>query len=689
MKAHLSRLALLGCSLAVLPSVGMAADEDLFFTELPLVASVSRLPQKLSEAPGAVTVIDRDMIRASGARNFADLLRLVPGFQVTPPNQEGAVVAYHGLSNEEYTPRVQVLIDGRSQYSPLFNSGVNWNLLPVVLENIDRIEVMRGSNTVSYGSNAFLGVVNIITLDASQTQGWMLSTNYGNASVRDQTVRWGGKAGTADVRLTYRQLNDDGMSKMFDSGKWFDPHDSRHSKVLDVRVDAPVTDRDELQLTLSHAEEVSQFGRPASQSDPYRDLSQNSTALSAEWRHALGGGQEIKLRYSHVEDWASSRYKELVSYKDRSQVQRTYYNPANPGGASHTDELEFQHTAKSSEKARFVWGLGARHNEVSSYQQFSSNDWKQRNAYRTFGNFEWRPARDWVFNLGGSYEHDTVVGELFDPRGSISYHLLKDHTLRLILSRAHRTPSLYEAYGNTSKAAAGTTQPVDRTYYATPGIKAERIDTLELGYLGEFKPWRASVDLRGFHERIPNRITIIPSKLPLWAADSRDEGYLLPNGRNDTALNLERIVIQGYEYQLRWQPLEQTRLLYNYAYIRTYAFLSSEDVVVDAPNNISKISRQTTESAPRRSQSAMIIQKLPFDLEASVMYYKSGWMRWRRNSYTSPYERVDWRLAMPLRLGSTKAELAYMAQMSNHNMQGRRESRLATEIHWLTLRLDF
>ena len=224
---HPSALALAIAS-ALFSANGQSAEEDIFFSDLPVVASVTRLPQPLSEAPGAVTVIDRDMIRAPGARNFADLLRLVPGFQVTPPNQEGAVVAYHGLSNEEYTPRVQVLIDGRSQYSPLFKSGVNWNLLPVVLENIDRIEVMRGSNTVSYGSNAYLGVVNIITLDASQTQGWMISANHGNASIRDETLRWGGKAANADIRMTYRQLSDDGFRKMYDGGLgWFDPHDSR------------------------------------------------------------------------------------------------------------------------------------------------------------------------------------------------------------------------------------------------------------------------------------------------------------------------------------------------------------------------------------------------------------------------------------------------------------------------------
>lgn len=666
-----------------------AADESLYFSDLPMVASVSRLPQRLSEAPGSVTVIDRDLIRASGARNFADLLRLVPGFQVTPPNQDSAGVAYHGLSNEEYTPRVQVLIDGRSQYSPLFNSGVNWNLLPVVLENIERIEVIRGSNTVSYGSNAFLGVVNIITQDASQTQGWMVAANHGNASIRDETVRWGGRSGPVDVRMTYHQLADSGFRKMFDAGRWIDPHDSRHAQVFDLRVDAPLSDRDELQFTLSHAYDVSQFGRPNSLGDPFRDLSQSSTALSGQWRRLLGDGSELKLRYSHVEDWASGAYLERVSFRDNNNVQQTFFNPANPGGESRVDEIDFEHLFSPSARTRFVWGAGGKWTAVSSYYQFSNTDWQQRSSHRLFGNLEWRPGRDWLFNLGASFEHDSVVGELFDPRASVSYHLAQDHTLRLVAARAHRTPSLYEAYGNTSKAAAGTVSPVDRTYYAKPGIKAERIDTLELGYLGHYKPWRASFDLRAFHERSPNRITIIPYAPPANAADDKEEGPGLPYGRADAALNLERVIIQGYEYQLNWQALESTRLLYSHAYIRTYAFLTSEAMVVDAANNIPKISRQTSESAPRNSQSLMLIQKLPFDVEASVMYYKSGWMRWRRNSFTSPYERVDWRLAWPFKLGGTRAEVAYTAQMANHTMEGRRETRVANEMHWFSVRLDF
>lgn len=683
-----------------------AQDEGIYFSDLPVVASVSRLPQALSEAPGAVTVIDREMIRASGARNLADLLRLVPGFQVTPPNQDSAVVAYHGLSNEEYTPRVQVLIDGRSQYSPLFRSGVNWNLLPVALENIERIEVVRGSNSVSYGSNAFLGVVNVITMDASQTRGWLISGNHGNASVRDQTIRWGGKSGEADIRLTVQRLGDDGFRKMQDGSKWIDPHDSRHASLVDLRVDMPISSQDELSVNFSHAEDVSQYGRPNSSSDPFRDYSQNSTALSVEWRRALGDGEEMRLRYSHVQDWASGRYLEAVSYDNPAgkKVNFTALNQFNYG-ESLTDELEFQRIMKFSPALRGVWGAGAKYLSLYAPGQFDGKGWQERESGRTFGNLEWRPDDAWLLNWGASIEYDSIAHWMFDPRASVSYHLTPSHTLRFIVSRAHRSPSMYETSGDARKTSGENGASLDRTYLAAPGLKPERIDTLELGYLGELKPMRASLDVRLFHERIPNRIQIVPYALSEANADDRDtlcsrvgagsncpiiNGSNFPYGRADAALNLERVVIQGYEYQLKWQPFETTRMIYSHAYIRTYANLTDESLIADSVGlNTTKIARQTSESAPRNSQSAMLIQRFPFDIEGSVMYYKGGWMRWLRNSYTSPYERIDWRLAKAFKLGGLNAEVAYTAQMANHSMDGRRSTRIANEVHWLSLRLEY
>lgn len=695
-------LAILASSAA---NTARAQDDELYFSKLPVVASVSRLAQPLSEAPGAVTVIDSEIIRASGARNLSDLLRLVPGFAVTPPNQNGAIVAYHGLIGEEYTPLVQVLIDGRSQYSPLFKSGVNWNLLPVALEDIERIEVMRGSNTVAYGSNAFLGVINIITQHPALARGWMVSSNHGNQKIDDSSLRWGGRAGNSDIRFTYRQQNDSGLRKLFDNNKWIDPHDSRHNYLLDLRVDTALNDRDELLVNVSHMEDVSQFGRFNNASDPARDRSQNSSAISAEWRRTFSAEEDMRLRFSHASDWSSERYLSTISFTNTANANITFPALIQGGGKSSRSELEFQHTLAPFKNTRLNWGISWQQSGVSSYEQFSTNVWQNRSTARTFGNLEWRPEKSWLFNAGASLEHDSIYGYAVDPRLSASYHLTPDHTLRLVASRAHRTPSLYESRGNTTVSPlSGASHPMDRSYFADPNLQPEKVTTVELGYLGQFKPIRASVDLRFFNESLPNRIVVVPTALPVYAGDDREalnnvqrlallNGTIYPYGRADASVNLERVSIRGYEQQWRWQPFETTRLLYGHAYTTIYASMDQSQVADFSFNsdisNAGKISRQTRDSAPRHSTSAMLIQQLPYNLEASVMYYKQSFMRWRRNSYTPPFERIDFRLAWAFRSGSQRGEVAYVAQSANHFQYGSRETRIVDEMHWLTLRLDY
>lgn len=675
-------LGMLAAEVTSTPAVA-SEDEDLYFSSLPIVATVSRLPQALEDAPGAVTVIDREMIRQSGVRQVSDLLRLVPGFFVTPHNQDPPRVVYHGLSNEANSPRVQVLVDGRSQYSPLFRSGVNWNLLPVALEDIERIEVIRGSNSAAYGSNAFMGVVNIITQDASQARGWMFAASHGNQSIRDETVRWGGRIGSADVRVTYQQQGDDGLKLMEVSGRWFDPHDSRHAKLLDLRADLALNDRDELRFGLSQASDISQFGRPNDQAEIFRDFSQSSTAINLDWRRVLSADEEIKALLYHGEDWGSDHYL-------ATEAGLTYY--VNNGGKSANTQVELQHRLVPWQSTRLVWGIGLGNEKVRSPRQFFSNEPKLRQVGRLFGNLEWRPAPDWLLNLGANLAHDSISGQVFDPRGSISYHLGAEQTLRLVAARAHRTPSLAEARGDSRDVA--TNGPVmSRNFLATPGLQAERMDTLETGYLAEFRKLRASLDVRVFYERIPNRIQLAP--YALTPPNCEFPAALLNGapwnvcGRADTALNNEKVTVRGYEYQARWQPFDSTRLTFSHAFIKIASSLDNEGAIADGADNIEKISRHTEQSAPRHSSSAMLMQRLPLGLEASVMYYKVGFMRWTRNSLVNPYERVDWRLAYPFRSGPLRGEIAYTAQASNGSHDGLRESRIVTGTHWLTLRLGF
>ncbi|MEQ1662721.1 MAG: TonB-dependent receptor plug domain-containing protein, partial [Thiobacillus sp.] len=164
-------------SLLAAHAVQAAVTEADFLDDLPVVLSASRLSQPVSDAPAAVSVIDQDMIRASGFRDIPDLLRLVPGFSVAYTRDNSWAVGYHGLA-DAFSRRFQVLVDGRSIYNPAFGS-VNWSELPLVIDDIERIEVVRGPNAATYGANAFFAVINIITKHASQTPGVFASLQAG------------------------------------------------------------------------------------------------------------------------------------------------------------------------------------------------------------------------------------------------------------------------------------------------------------------------------------------------------------------------------------------------------------------------------------------------------------------------------------------------------------------------------
>jgi iron complex outermembrane receptor protein len=171
-----------------------------FLDDLPVVLSVSRLSQPVNEAPAAVTIIDQDMIRASGFRDIPDLLRLVPGFVVSYTRDNTWAAGYHGLG-DAYSRRFQVLVDGRSIYSPQYGE-VYWNDLPLAMEDIERIEVIRGPNAAIHGANAFAAVINIITKTAAQVPGTFISTQLGEESMGGLIVRHGGGNDSLRYRLT-------------------------------------------------------------------------------------------------------------------------------------------------------------------------------------------------------------------------------------------------------------------------------------------------------------------------------------------------------------------------------------------------------------------------------------------------------------------------------------------------------
>ena len=165
--------------------------EDLLTVQI--VTSVSKKSQTISDAPSAVFVITQDDLRRSGVTSIADALRMVPGIQSSRINSHAWAVTTRGFASG-FSNKLLVLIDGRSVYTPDF-SGVYWEITDMPLDDIERIEVVRGPGGTLWGANAVNGVINIITKHAKDTQGGLLNLSSGSHEEFRGSARYGGTIG--------------------------------------------------------------------------------------------------------------------------------------------------------------------------------------------------------------------------------------------------------------------------------------------------------------------------------------------------------------------------------------------------------------------------------------------------------------------------------------------------------------
>lgn len=654
--------------------------DDLFFAELPSVASVSRLPQRIEDAPTSVTVIDRAMIRASGARSLSDVMRLVPGFQTFASSDKQTRVNYHGITDDDFSPRVQVLIDGRSLHSPLFQGGVNWDLLPVAMSDIERIEVVRGSNTVSYGTNAFLGVINIMTVDPMLVSGPSASVSRGNQGVFDYTVRGGLKIDDSTaLRMTYRLMRDDGLDETPEDTGVFEWADRNRSRLFEMRLFHQIDPSNDLDIGFSHIAKRSLTGRLddvtglPSEGNPLRDLDEQSTAVQLRWRHVRDVNSDWQLRYAFSHDKASSAFTD-------PRARAIPYNRVDYfGDRSNRHELELTHS-RAWKEIKLVAGGSWRHDSMRSRTIMRDRGSVGRNTGRVFANAEWRPNTSFTVNAGASFEYDSFAGRHFAPRASLAWHMAQDHTLRLGYARAWRTASVFDYKAQYLR------NPTHANWLGNERLPAERLDSLELAYLGQFTRMRMGLDVRVFAERVDNRL-----QSRISSGDTF--GY---SNDPDTVEPVQKLEIRGYEFQWKWQPVDATRFIVGHASIRIDSSNTRRgQELADSPFSNFGAWRQpfyvalARQSAPRRSTSIMWMQALPGGADFSLMWYKVGDIKWTRNTFTPGYERFDLRVAYPFRFGAQSGELSYTAQSLKGAHFEEREQRVVDRRHWVTLRLDF
>jgi iron complex outermembrane recepter protein len=282
-------------------------------------------------------------------------------------------------------------------------------------------------------------------------------------------------------------------------------------------------------------------------------------------------------------------------------------------------------------------GVELRREQVVSRPIYNTDDALVTNFARLFGNLEWRPGKELVLNAGAMAEHSSTSGASLAPRLMLNWHVADGQTLRVGASRAYRPPSTYEQFADVRYSWNGHLLEV--ATLASGNVQPESVFSREVGYLGVLPQLGLNLDVRAFHERIDQFITQMNSTRP-----------------KDYA-NTENFSIHGLEYQLKWQPWNGTRIMFNQTYLN-FSLIDhgiENGLAVDYGNAL---------PAPKLASTLTWFQKLPGNLDLSIMHQDSGTMTPQRtgHDHQAAMTRTDLRLAAPLRLGAQRAELALVVQ---------------------------
>lgn len=619
-------LAFLGSTSVAIAQITDAVSEKDFFEDMPVVLSVSRLPQRLDETPGAVTVLDRDFIRRTGARDVADLLRLVPGFQTSTSFEPDAPQAsYHGAFGN-YSARIQVLVDGRSVYSTYFFGSVAPGLMSVALEDIERIEVLRGSNSAAYGARAMLGVINIVTRHTLDTLGMQAKVTGGENGVRDAQTALGWATDKASYRLSMDTRADDGLAGSFG-----------HNFVrrANFRSDWRLSLTDDVQFRVGTMDIDSGRGFEGNVANPQHDRFYESSFAQLDWRRTLGADEDLALTLARTQE----TYRDSAPYSLLPLGVNGSIN-LDVSGTTRNDSVTLQHTFRSGAGLRVVWGGEWRREQIASLPVYNTSTTLVTDFHRLFANAEWRMAPHLLLNVGLMAEHSSDSGSSYAPRLMLNWHVSPGHTLRAGSSKAYRPPSQLEKRGDIRYAYNGRLLQVNTL--ARGDIAPENILVHEIGYLGDFPQWDASIDVRAFQERLGGLVRRQQYTLPAGTS-------LLPSNPWDY-YNAEDLSIEGFEYQLKWRPWQGAYVGFNQAYTKISFLRPTID-----PN--------TAFVVPDVASTLFFTQKLPGGLEATLTHQDSGAVSLQGSGRNiQSMTRTDLRLSKTLQWGNKRGELALVVQ---------------------------
>lgn len=633
--------------------------ESLYLGEIPVVLSGTRLAQPLTESPLAITVIDREMIVASGAREIPDLFRLVPGMLVGSRTGADRDVGYLGLL-DAFSRRMQVLIDGRSAYDPLIG-GINWSTLPIDVEDIERIEVVRGPNAASFGSNAFLGTIIITTRHQFDPDRTHATVRTGSDGVLDMHAGFGDSASLWSYHLTVGHREDDGFEGLYDTkrGQFLQAETGRELGAWDrLEFRAAYSD------VTTHAEDTA--GR--------RPVENQEGFILGRWSRDRDPDRGLVLSAYH--QWTSR--EERGFYADTTSLggfPLLISAPVERDADTRRTSVALEQRFRPGDAWRGVWGGEARFDGARSGFDFKRDDWIDSDLYRLFGHLEWQFRDDAQASFGLMWEESDLMDAELSPRAGLVWHPSPGHTLRLSTSHATRSPVIFESfadqgvplditpplntaqcqflYGPSGSAPCQVTAVLN---WARTPVEPESLTSFEIGYrygagFGRL-PGNLLADFKLFRKEIDD---VIISEFVSTPFDS--SGLLNADGRALDYFNAADVTVEGLEGSVEWRLEPGTRLIGGFSLVNADAVNTRPGTV--AQNEIAKIA----DSFPDATLMAMLIHRLQSGLMLSltghyvdeVEYLGSG-------EFVKDQTRVDVRVGYDLRVDRSRVRLAFTLQ---------------------------
>jgi iron complex outermembrane recepter protein len=581
--------------------------DDLIQVETfnPKAGLAARKVQKLSDTAAALFVITQEDIRRAGITRIAEALRMVPGVQVARIDANKWAISARGL-NGQYTSKLLVMVDGRSVYTQL-RSEVFWDVQDLLIEDIERIEVIRGPGASLWGANAVNGVINIVTKSAKETQGTLLTTHFGHN--KEQAIIGIRQGGELENGLSYRIYGKFYEHENFVNAQGQEHNDNWEMKRGGFRLDWENSERDTLtfQGDAYQGTANQQLFVVFPQFGPLNDqVDTEGFNLLGRWQRDFTHGNII-----------------LQTYLDHTERQ-----DASLGEIRKTYDIDFQHRWQRNETQEIIWGLGFHHTRdhiKNSIALTYEPDKRGDNLFSAFIQGEFLLNPDLRLTAGTKVEHNDYTGFEIQPTLRGLWTINPQHSLWAAISRAVRTPSRSEANASLN-AIIPTPEGFARiNSISNQDFQSENLLAYELGYRFNLAQ-QFLLDMSLFfnqYDKLRNLVNKPLTMSPILKFQTNNQMY----GE-----------IFGLELATHWQVLETWRLVGTYSYLQVQLHLDG----ITIP--LIPIGESEENENPHHQATLRSLLTLPHHLEFdTALYYVDNVPQKSAAHYLRTDVRLGWK----------------------------------------------